>query len=226
MGAVDLPDADAGVGPLERPLHSQRGRVKTGCQQGDPLVPLCHAAVSRAIAEALGLRGVRPGMTPLMIPLDPPPVLGVGGFFADGGGMGRVWWEAGRAAAHTRRHIGGLGLRFGKLEAAPAVPAATRADVAALRRAGCAWREDGNLDILRAPIGEPSWCQRQLLGRADTTGSCSRGQQGSIRPTWPFTWPGTRLGASTTPSAPPLGVWPSLRLTRLTHACVPWRRAG
>ena len=83
---------------------------------------LCHAAVQRAIPEALGLAPLWPGTERLIPALEPAPCLDLVAMFADDGVIAGRAPEVLRVAHHLTRHMPALGLAFGKADLVPAVP--------------------------------------------------------------------------------------------------------
>ena len=74
-----------------------------------------------------------------------------------------------RLADHLQLHMPGLGLRFGKFDLAPASPGGHAINVHEIRRRGWGFVDDGNFEVLRAPVGIVQWsCQYTLRRVGDT----------------------------------------------------------
>jgi hypothetical protein len=142
---------------------------RAGGHQGCPLMSLCHAAVQRAIPEALGLCELWPGTKALVPKMEPAPDVDLLGMYADDGIIAGRQGDMSRIARHLHEHIGTLGLTFGKLQAVPANPQHNLIDVASFVQAGCTFCHDGNVEVMRVPIGDDTWSLEYSRGRADDT---------------------------------------------------------
>jgi ribosomal protein S9 len=64
-----------------------------------------------------------------------------------------------RSLRHLKQVMPGLGLRFSSLVVAAAAGANHQIDMAPFLAEGCVEAENGNLEVLKSPVGEESWCQ-------------------------------------------------------------------
>ncbi len=156
--------------PTDRPtIVLYRGRVidsAAGGQQGCPLMMACHAMVQRILLEGLGVVEVDPRTTPVAPVLDPPADLDMTPMFADDGFLAGKASEVLRSLQHLRPVMPRLGLRFSLLEAVPAARNLSRVDSTEFVRLGCTWNDSGNFEVLKSPVGSPSWCAAYSTKRA------------------------------------------------------------
>ena len=126
----------------------------------------CHAVVQRILLESLGVAQVDPRTTavaPVMEPpadLDMTPMFAADGFFA---GKSRT---VARAPQHVQPIMPGLGLRFSLLEAVPSAGSRNHIDRGIFDALGCTWNDSGNLEVLKSPVGNPTWCAEYSKARA------------------------------------------------------------
>ena len=126
----------------------------------------CHAMVQRILLEGLGVVEVDPRTTPVAPVLDPPADLDMTPMFADDGFLAGKASEVLRSLQHLRPVMPRLGLRFSLLEAVPAARNLSRVDSTEFVRLGCTWNDSGNFEVLKSPVGSPSWCAAYSTKRA------------------------------------------------------------
>jgi len=119
----------------------------------------CHAVVQRIITESLGIIPSPDGtcIRPAAV-LDPPAQLDMAPNFADDGLLAGPASEVLRALQHCKRILPTLGLRFSSLVLSPAAGVAHQVDLAPFRAEGCSIVEDGNIEVLKSPCGDPDFC--------------------------------------------------------------------
>ena len=116
-----------------------------------------------------GVANLWPGTAPLIPPMEPPPALDYVGMFADDGQIAGQCDEILRVAHHLRTHVPRTGLSFGKLQVVAANPEDSVLDPQACRDAGCVLVADGNLEVMRAPVGSEAWARQYVADRAKAT---------------------------------------------------------
>ena len=60
-----------------------------------------------------------------------------------------------------------LGLKFSRLEAIPAAGDRTTAHIQAFTDAGCTVNLEANVSIMKSPVGDVSFCEREVTKRVD-----------------------------------------------------------
>ena len=144
-----------------------RGRIiesRSGGQQGCPLIGACHAVVKRMVHESLGLlepvahSSVQLPRIQQALDLDLAPL------FADDGIIAGRSSEVLRALQHMKLVMPLVGLRFSFLQVAAANTDMQPAERFALFTAeGCTAALDGNIEVLKSPIGEDAWCRAYAM---------------------------------------------------------------
>ncbi len=126
----------------------------------------CHAVVQRILLDSLGVVEVDQRTTAIAPVMHPPADLDMTPCFADDGFFAGKSQEVARALAHVQPIMPRLGLRFSMLEAVPAAGSRHAVDRSGFEASGCTWNEGGNLEVLKSPIGNPSWCAEYSKRRA------------------------------------------------------------
>ena len=151
-----------------------RGRVipsVAGGQQGCPLIGACHALVKRMVHESLGLVPPLAGSAVHLPMIDHPVALDISPTFADDGILAGSSNEVLRALRHMKKVMPIVGLRFSSLQVAAAVPGPQDAEsFQAFVAEGCTPALDGNVEVLKSPIGDDSFC-RAFCARALKSGA-------------------------------------------------------
>ena len=139
-----------------------------GGQQGCPLIGACHAVVKRMVHESLGLVEPLEGAE-LHLPRIAGNVdLDIAPLFADDGVIGGVDTEVLRALRHMKLVMPLVGLRFSHLQVCAAsfeVQPAER--FVEFVGEGCTPVLDGNLEVLKSPIGSSDFCREYAMKFAD-----------------------------------------------------------
>ena len=74
-----------------------------------------------------------------------------------------------RTAAHLVTHLPVVGLQLGRAVVTPACPGSHLVTAAAVTAAGCALDPSGNIEVLRALVGDEGWAQQYTLARVQET---------------------------------------------------------
>ena len=148
-----------------------RGRViesKAGGQQGCPLIGVCHAVVKRMIHESLGLAPPLAASSVHLPRIDTPVELDIAPLFADDGVIAGKSAEVLRALRHMQTVMPSVGLRFSQLQIAAASYAPQPPERFSLFvAAGCTPVLDGNLEVLKSPLGTTEFCRTYCQKVAD-----------------------------------------------------------
>ena len=135
-----------------------RGRVipsAAGSQQGFPLIGACHALVKRMVHESLGLVAPRAGSQIQLPRIDPPIILDIAPTFADDGVIAGDEPEVLRAIQHMKKVMPLVVLRFSMMQVVAAEAGSQDPErFRAFRDEGCIMALDGNLEVLKSPIGD------------------------------------------------------------------------
>ncbi len=148
-----------------------RGRVidsAAGGQQGCPLIGACHALVQRLLHESLGLVPPLQGSAVHLLQIEPPVELDIAPAFADDGVLAGDSAEVLRALRHMKRVMPAAGLRFSHLQvaAASSEPQEERVFEEFVRE-GCAAILDGNMEVLKSPLGTDEFSRAYCLEVAE-----------------------------------------------------------
>ena len=129
----------------------------------------CHAVVQRILLETLGLAPIDPRTTPVGMVMQPPADLDMTPMFADDGFLAGRDSEVRRALQHIKPIMPALGLRFSMLEVVPAAGPNHAVDLAGFQALGCSLNETGNLEVLKSPIGDTSYCEEYCVDALERT---------------------------------------------------------
>ncbi len=148
-----------------------RGRIiesSAGGQQGCPLIGACHALVQRMLHESLGLVPPLEGSAVNLPRIDRPVGLDIAPLFADDGVLAGDSDELLRALRHMKTVMPSVGLRFSHLQIAAASGEQQQEDVfEEFVREGCTAVLDGNMEVLKSPIGTHEFCRAYCLEAAE-----------------------------------------------------------
>ena len=138
-----------------------------GGQQGCPLMTACHAVVQHMLLESLGLVAP-PAGTALTLPrLEPPAQLDMAPCFADDGFLAGASGEVLRALKHLLAVMPQVGLRFSSLQLVAAAGPHHRVNFDPFLALGCSVNGDGDIEVLKSPIGTDAFCQSYSQGLVD-----------------------------------------------------------
>ena len=149
--------------------NGQKIPSERGGHQGCPMMSVCHAAVQRAIPEALGLAELWPGTEPLLPLMQPPPTIDAAAPLADDGFVAGPSNDIYRVAVHMRAHMPDVGLRFGTMQAVLAAGPRSVVDRQMFDDIGCQFLAEGNWEAMRAPLGDLEYAQAYIRERAKDT---------------------------------------------------------
>ena len=153
--------------PTDQPTYVYyRGRViesRAGGQQGCPAIGACHAVTKKMLHGALGLIPPSEGSSIQLPVLDPPAVLDMAPNFADDGLLARKSGEVLRALTHLKRVMPMVGLKFSTLQLVPAALDAHTFQVEPFTALGGQMCSEGNVEILKSPVGTQEFCQQYCL---------------------------------------------------------------
>ena len=145
-----------------------RGRAiqsRAGGQQGCPLIGAGHALVQRVLLESVGLADLDPRTTQLAPVLDPKPALDMSPGFADDGFFAGPSRDVLAAVRHVKTFMPTLGLSFSRLEVIPAAGSQCHADLSQFRETGCTVNLEGNVSVMKSPIGSVTFCEAEVNKR-------------------------------------------------------------
>ena len=144
-----------------------RGRVihsESGGQQRCPLIGACHAAVKRMVHESLGIIPPLEGSAIHLPHIDRAVELDIAPLFADDGVVAGNADEVLRAIQHMKKVMPMVGLRFSQLQvAAAAYGIQPEEKFATFKAEGCTPVLDGNVEVLKSPIGDAEFSRSFCL---------------------------------------------------------------
>jgi len=144
-----------------------RGRIivsKAGGQQGCPLIGVCHAVVKRMVHESLGLVPPLAASSVHLPRIDALVQLDIALLFADDGVIAGASGELLRAVRHMQTVIPSVGLRFSQLQVSAASYELRPVERFRLfADFGCTPILNGNLEVLKSPIGSAELCREYCM---------------------------------------------------------------